>query len=132
MKIENYIIFIGKVPHEEVLKYMSLSDVFVLPSLSEGFPNVVLEAMASGLPIVATKVGGLPEIVKNGENGFLIKPRNSKELAKKILLILNDKELSGRMSKNNIKEAKKYSYENVVDNLEKVYFKVTNKIKSRI
>ena len=113
--------FIGRVQNEEIPQYMAASDVFVLPSLSEGFPNVVLEAMASGLPIVATKVGGLPEIIRDGENGFLVEPKNPKEIAEKVLLILEDDELRERMSRNNKDRVKEYTLESVVERLEHVY-----------
>ena len=74
----DHVNFIGKVPNERVPEYMIASDVFVLPSLSEGFPVTILEAMASGLPIVATNVGGLPEIIKENENGFLVKQKRER------------------------------------------------------
>lgn len=113
--------FVGQVPNEEVLEYMAASDVFALPSLSEGFPIVSLEAMASGLPIVATKVGGLPEIIKDGENGFLVEPRNPGQIAERALLLLNNDKLRQRISGNNKEKVKEFSWENVVCRLEGLY-----------
>ena len=113
--------FVGKVPNEKVPEYMAASDIFVLPSLSEGFPVVILEAMASGLPIVATKVGGLPEIVKDGENGFLVKPRGPEELADKVLALLENEELRRGMIRNNRNKVQQYSWENTVGQLEAIY-----------
>lgn len=124
LDLAKYVNFIGKVPNEKVLEYMIASDVLVLPSLSEGFPLTILEAMACGLPIVATKVGGIPEIVKNGEGGFLVEPQNTAEISEKVLMFLENDELRERISQNNIIEAKKYSWEAVVERLEKVYLAV--------
>ena len=119
--LEKYVTFIGKVPNEEVPEYMAASDVFVLPSLSESFGIVNLEAMASGLPIVATNVRGLPEIIKNGENGFLVEPKNPEQIADKVSLLLEDDELRERMSRKNREKAKRYSWEAVIEKLESVY-----------
>jgi len=63
---------VGAKPHDEIPVWMNASDVLCLPSLNEGLPNVALEAMACGLPVVASRVGGVPEIVRNGENGFMV------------------------------------------------------------
>ncbi len=122
--LKDCVTFIGKIPNNEVFKYMASSDVFVLPSLSEGFPIVILEAMASGLPIVTTKVRGLPEIFKDGRNGFLVEPRNPEKIAEKVLIILNDEDLSKIISKNNLDEVKKYDWMIVIDKLENVYFNI--------
>ena len=113
--------FIGRVNHERVSEYMFAADVFVLPSLSEGFPVVIPEAMAAGLPIVTTNVRGLPEIVKDGENGFTVEPQNPQQLAEKISLLLDDKELSQKISRNNRNKSKQYSWEVVAEKLEEVY-----------
>ncbi|MFV9631150.1 MAG: glycosyltransferase family 4 protein [Methanosarcinales archaeon] len=121
--LEECVRFIGKVPNEKVPECMVASDVFVLPSLSEGFPVVILEAMASGLPIIATKVTGLLEIVKDGKNGILVESKSPDEIAEKVLLILGDDELRERISENNRKEAKRYSWDSAVDKLEEIYQK---------
>jgi len=123
-EIENIVTFVGRVPNKEVFEYMAASDVLVLPSLSEGFPNVILEAMASGLPIVATKVGGVPKIVNNEENGFLVDPKNPKQIYEALLLLFKDKKLREKISKINKLEAKKYSWKNVIDKLDELYFKI--------
>lgn len=119
--LEEYVRFIGKVQNEEVPEYMAASDIFILPSLSEGFPVTVLEAMASGLPIIVTRVRGLQEIIKDGENGFLVEPKNPEQIAEKVLMLLEDDELRERISKNNKEQAEGYSWESVVARLEKVY-----------
>jgi N-acetyl-alpha-D-glucosaminyl L-malate synthase BshA len=127
LNLKDCINFLGQVPNEEVPQYMAASDVFVLPSLSEGFPNVILEAMASGLAIVASKVSGLPEIVEDGGNGFLVESRNPEQIAEKVLLLLGDDELRERISKNNKETAKGYSWESVVERLDNVYYEVIGK-----
>jgi len=121
LNLEKHISFVGKVKNEEIPLYMAISDVFVLPSLSEGFPNVVLEAMASGLPIIASSVGGVPGIITDGENGFLVEPRNPEQIAKNVFLLLKDSLLRNKISQNNKEKAKDYSWENVVLQLEEVY-----------
>jgi glycosyltransferase involved in cell wall biosynthesis len=123
LHLENVVIFQGRIPNEDVPKYMVQGDIFVLPSLSEGFPNVILEAMAVGLPIVSTNVNGLSEIIKNNENGYLVEPRNPQQLAEKVLMILKNPMQSKTISRNNIEKAKKYSWKNVVEGLEDVYLK---------
>jgi glycosyltransferase involved in cell wall biosynthesis len=115
---------VGKVPHDEIPAYMASADVFVLPSLSEGFGIAALEAMAMGLPIIATKVGGLLEIIKDGENGFLVEPRNPVEIAEKCVLLLTNDDLRASISRNNREKAKDYSWEKVIERLEKVYLHV--------
>ncbi len=121
LDLGNQVIFGGRVPNEKVSEYMVASDIFVLPSLSEGFPNVVLEAMAAGLPVVASKVGGLPEIIKDGKNGFLVEPKNPEQIAEKVMLLLRDEELRKRVSRNNKEKAKHYSWDSVVEKLEEIY-----------
>jgi glycosyltransferase involved in cell wall biosynthesis len=89
--------FVGKVAHDEVGWVMSAGDVFVLPSLSEGLPTVVCEAMNCGLPVVATAVDGTPEIVRDGETGLLVPPSQPGPLADALARVLDDPPLARRM-----------------------------------
>ena len=75
------VFFAGPRPHSEIPLWMGASDVLCLPSLNEGLPNVALEALACGLPVVASHVGGVPEIVQDGVNGLLVPPGNVAALA---------------------------------------------------
>lgn len=82
---------------EEALKCAS---VFVLPSYNEGLPLAILEAMAYGLPVISTPVGGIPEAVIEGETGFLVKPGDVQAIAERIALLLKDRDLRERMGAN--------------------------------
>ena len=80
----------------DIAAIMAASDVFVMPSLGEGFGYVLLEAMALAKPVVATRVGGMPEIVRDGETGWLVPPRQPAAIATAVLKILNDPDLGAR------------------------------------
>jgi N-acetyl-alpha-D-glucosaminyl L-malate synthase BshA len=129
LNLGDSVTFLGKVLNEKVPEYMAAADVFVLPSLSEGFPVVILEAMASGLPIIATIVRGMPEIVHDGENGFLVQARNPAQIAKRLILLLEDDQLRGKISRNNKERVNDYTWEKVIDSIEQVYRKVTGSSK---
>lgn len=87
--LENKIFLTGQIADSHRL--MPAFDIFVLPSVKEGFPWVVIEAMSAKIPVIATKVGAVPEIIDNGKNGFIVEPRNSASIAGKIKeLLVND------------------------------------------
>ena len=125
LRIKNYelsdhFFLIGAVP--EAWKYLKAFDIFVLPSLKEGFPYAILEAMAAGLPIVASKVGGIPEMIAGGENGLLIKPGDAKELAAAILRLSQDEEMAkklGNEAERTVKE--KFGLQEMVKKTTEVY-----------
>ena len=94
------IIFTGKIPCSEVPYYYAMSDIVVVPSLQEAFGLVVSEAMACGKPVIGTNVGGIPDQIIDGYNGFLIPPRNAKEIAEKILWLVENPEEAKRMGMN--------------------------------
>ena len=119
--IQKYVQFIGKVPHEKVKTFMHQADVFVLPSLSEGFPLVILEAMACGLPIIASCVKGIPEIITHGTNGYLVEVKDTNDIANKILFLFSDDAIRKKISDNNRHLVIKYAWENVIVELEKIY-----------
>jgi glycosyltransferase involved in cell wall biosynthesis len=90
--IERNVLFLGYRP--DVSELLQAMDVFVLPSLSEGLSLSILEAMASGTPVVATAVGGNPEIILDGQTGHLVPPRSGDALAEKILHLLENPTLA--------------------------------------
>ncbi len=97
-------------------------DVFVLPSLYEGLPNVILEAMACSVPVVATSVDGTVELVTHDATGFLVEPRNPQELATRIVSLLENKERRQQFGENaRAKVEQIYSLEMQVDNFQKLY-----------
>ncbi len=94
--LKERVIFAGQV--SGVQPFYAAADVFVLPSHSEGSPNVLLEAMAAGVPIVATNVGGVPEVVKNDETALLVPARDPAALAVDLALVLSDQNLADRLT----------------------------------
>jgi glycosyltransferase involved in cell wall biosynthesis len=101
--LQQHITILETSPHSEIPKYLSAADVFVLPSISEGLPLVILEALATGIPVVASKVGGIPDIIINEYNGLLVKPRDVESLAKAVLRILLDARLKNRITAGGLK-----------------------------
>jgi glycosyltransferase involved in cell wall biosynthesis len=95
--LEDRVVFAGRQSALEIPKWMAAADLFVLPSLSEGRPNVVLEAQACGLPVVATAVGGTPELVEDGVSGMLVAPADAEALAKAMRLLVTDSVLRQRL-----------------------------------
>lgn len=97
-RVTDRIYFAGQSSQEETLGLMNACDLFVLNSTYEGFPHVVLEAMCAGLPVVATEVGGTPELVRDGENGLLISPRANGALASSLRNLLSCSEERQRLA----------------------------------
>jgi glycosyltransferase involved in cell wall biosynthesis len=91
------VILLGCIPNYEMPLYYSSSDLVLLPSLSENFPVVALEAMSSGKPVIASRVGGIPELVSNNANGILVSPGNVEELVEALLRLLENKTLRNRL-----------------------------------
>lgn len=94
---------------------MRTFDVFVLPSNYEGFPYVLLEAMAEGLPVVSTRVGGSEEAIANGENGFIVPVGNVQALSESICKLLEDVEMRRRFGQKSLERVQAFSVDNMVD-----------------
>jgi len=92
--------FLGYVSHADMPKYLKVSDVFVRPSLSEGFGNSFIEAMAAGLPVVATAVGGIPDFIKNKETGIFCDVSSPSDIARKVEIYLRDTALRDEIIDN--------------------------------
>jgi glycosyltransferase involved in cell wall biosynthesis len=113
--------FKGHMRQVSVFAEITLAKCFVLSSTEEGFPTVIVEAMFAGTPIVATRVGGVPEIIQNGRNGFLVPKNSPKELSDAILEIILDDGLQARMSDEGRRVALSYSWDNIVVGYMRVY-----------
>jgi glycosyltransferase involved in cell wall biosynthesis len=107
--------FLGSLPHEDVIRCMRAADVFVLPSLVESFGIVLLEAMSCGLPVVASRVMGIPYLVEDGLNGFLVPPTDEEALADRITALLSDPDLRARMGEQNRNKAAAYLMPRIAD-----------------
>jgi glycosyltransferase involved in cell wall biosynthesis len=106
----------------DVSEIIATFDVAVLPSFFEGMGRVLLESMAMGKPVVASRVGGIPDLVENGVNGLLVTPGDTQELADALQKILNDKKLAQRLGKEGQKRVKEqFSADVMVQSIEKVY-----------
>lgn len=128
--LEDKILFRGFIHDTEKAFYYNAADLFVLPSLVESFGNVNLEAMACGLPIVASDVGGIPDLIKPDVNGILVKPDDSLVLSSAIIDILSSNEKRDAMGKNGRKIVNDFSWEKIADLTEKKYFEIIRRCKS--
>lgn len=120
--------FYGNVPWENVPYYFCASDVFVMPSIHPEPQGIVLmEAMASKMPVVATNIGGIPEVVNDCNSGILVEPESKEELKDAIEKLLGNKKLRKKLRKNGYKNVKKkYSWEDVAKKTEKIYKNLLN------
>ena len=110
------ILFLGQKKQREIAELLSITDIFVNPSYSEGLPTSVLEAGVAGLPIVATDVGGTKEIIEDGKSGFLIPPTNTKALKETICQLIKNKHLREELG-NNIRQfvIKNFDWDEIAD-----------------
>jgi len=122
LNLENNINFVGFVSNEEIPKYLNYSDIFVLPSISEGLPVSILEAMAASKPVIVSNIRGIPDLVKDGSNGFLVKPKNPEQLAKKLNYLIEHPKERKRMGIYSRKKVeKKFTWDIVVNKTIAVY-----------
>jgi glycosyltransferase involved in cell wall biosynthesis len=119
--------FTGKLRPEQVLEQYNKAQVLVMPSIwMEQFGMVGIEAMATGLPVVGSNIGGIPDWLIDGETGYLTKPKDSKDIAEKTIKTLKDKDRWEELSKNAIKRAERYNDEDFKADLENIYKEAIN------
>jgi teichuronic acid biosynthesis glycosyltransferase TuaC len=99
LNLDESVRFVGSKPSHEIPTWFNASNVFVMPSLSEGRPNTVAEAASSGLPVVATAVQGTPELIQEGKSGFLVPSKDSKILYERIKILLEDEKMREKFGK---------------------------------
>jgi glycosyltransferase involved in cell wall biosynthesis len=106
---------------DDIPEIMSLFDVFVLPSLNEGMGRVLVEAMAAGRPVVASRVGGIPDLVRHGETGLLVAPRDDEALAASISLLLSNPRTAERMGERGRLRCHEFGLPAMVARLDELY-----------
>lgn len=128
--VENRISFLGHVDHKEMPKYLHSADIFIRPSLSEGMGNSFIEAMAAGLPVIATPVGGIPDFLKDPSNssgqvptGLFCEIRSPKSIAEKVKIYLENSDLREKIIKNAQKMVEeKYDWDLIAKNMRENVF----------
>lgn len=121
LQLSPYVRLVGGKPFAEIPLWMNACDIFVLPSLNEGNPTVMFEALGCGKPFVGTRVGGVPEIITSDDYGLLVEPADPDDLARKILMAL-DREWD---PKRILAYAEQYTWENIAKEIMVVYQKVS-------
>lgn len=121
-KLEEYVVFTGE--QENLIDYYSIFDIFVFPSLWEGMPYVLLEAMASRLPIICSRLPNLLEVVKSDYSAFTINPRDMDDLFRKISAMYQSKDLREELAQNAMIESTQYDVSETVPKIEQVYEEV--------
>lgn len=131
LRLTNKVDFLGAIPHQEVVKEMEKAHVFVLASTTtrdgnqEGIPNVIKEAMATGLPIVSTWHAGIPELVRDGKTGYLVPERDTDAMAERLLSLIRNPEIWGKMGKRGRKiVTQSFDLQKQVLELENLYAKI--------
>lgn len=126
MGLAEDVIFTGFVEDDEKPLYYKSADIFCLPSttMAESFGIVNLEAMASGIPIVSSNLGGIPDVVKHGENGLLAEPYDVEMVAENLLLLLQDEDIRSKMGKDGKQKVKNYSWDKITTETEQLYRKI--------
>ena len=112
--------FIG--PRMDIAELLNIFDLYVLPSIWEGLPMVVIEAMAAKCPILATNVGGNGQAIVNGESGILIEPKNARALTDAIIDVLSDEALRSKLKNNGYRTfVEKFSAKKMTACYERLY-----------
>lgn len=122
--LEDIVHFVGYVPFgQELLQYYRNSDIFVLPSLTEGVPQVIIEAHASGTPVIASSVGGVTQIIEHKVTGWLVAPGNVQQLTDGILRLRSDRELTRQIALNSLRQIFEHRQEIEIGN---IIYEITN------
>ena len=111
--LEDNVVFTGKLTPVEIAKLYRSADIMLNPTTVDNMPNSILEAMASGVPVVTTDVGGIPYIVKDGETALMTKVNDAESMATQISRLLNDPLLCEALSSNGLQQVQQYTWAEV-------------------
>jgi glycosyltransferase involved in cell wall biosynthesis len=118
----NNVELLGPIPHDDVPKYLNLADVFVRPSISEGLGVSFIEAMACGVPVLGTNVGGIPDIIEDKKNGLVVPPRDVLNLSEAIEKMLGNEDLKKRFIKEGFKRIRrKFLWDGICAEINEIY-----------
>lgn len=121
LNLQSSVKFLDPRPVGELPGIIRSADVCVIPSLSEGFGFSAAEALSCGVPVVASRVGSLPEMVKNGQNGFLAEPASPESIAENVIKVLSDRKLRRRLASNGPKSVKAFDWDKNTAGHMKIY-----------
>jgi len=124
LKLQDRVKFLGQIPNEKIPEHLAVADCFVLPSLKEGFGISILEAMACKVPVIGTNIGGIPDIIKSGENGVLIEPKNPEAIAKAIYKIYSQPKFARNLVQNAKSNLEKYDWKRISEKVNQIYLKL--------
>jgi glycosyltransferase involved in cell wall biosynthesis len=119
--ISNTTVFLERIPDEDLESLYNLAQVFVLPSEQETLPLVIFEAMEAGLPVIATSVGGIPQIIQDGVNGLLVQPNDSSNMANLMKTLLTDEDLRQKIAHQAGQKSGRYSWREVARKTASLY-----------
>jgi len=121
LSIDQAVVFTGI--RQDIFRLLQTADIFVLPSRDrEGLGIAIIEAMATGLPVVGTDLGGIPEVIEDGENGFLVSPGNSGQLAEALKKLIDDREMRKDMGYRGRKRfEEKFTLQRMIRQIEELY-----------
>lgn len=124
LNMDEHVLFTGTVTYEDLPRYLGAADVFVRPSLSEGLGTAFLEAMACGVPVVASPVGGIPDFITDGETGFFCNPRDPGRIADSIIKVLGNSDAANVVVKRAFELVRtKYNWDMIAESMSGVYSK---------
>lgn len=125
--LQNHVQLLGWLNEQEKMKWLKQADTIILPSYNEGLPMAILEAMAGGKVIISSKVGGIPDLVKEGENGFLIQPGDAESLCRYILYVKTHPAEMQQISANNINKIEAcYNLKKINNRLADIYREISS------
>lgn len=119
--INDIVILCGWVNEDDKIKLLNIADAYILPSYVEGLPMSILEAMSYGMPILSTPVGGIPEIVENGVNGFLFPPGDKQAMQNSINKLISNPSIKRQMGTASLQKSKQYLPQEISQKLETIY-----------
>jgi glycosyltransferase involved in cell wall biosynthesis len=132
LKLEKYVAFRGSVPHEEVPKFLQKSTLVVIPSLREGMPFILLEAMACGKPVVGSNIPGIKDVITHLKNGLSVPPGDSEALANAIMFLLENEDIRKNLGRNARQlMVEKYNWDKYLKKIQYIYKEAIIKASSK-